>query len=201
MIPLDVACAFFLSSTVLALVPGPDNLFVLTQTLAHGRRAGLLATLGFCTGCLVHTAAITIGFSALLGRHAPALNIIKIIGAGYLLFLAVQALRSKPESAISRDSGPTRFFMRGVIMNTTNPKVLLFFLAYFPAFTNDRYGAVGPQLLQLSGLFILCTLLVFGAVALLAGAIQHQLTTKVQQTVVRLSALVYLGIALTLLLY
>jgi len=94
MIPFETVAIFFAASVALALAPGPDNIFVLTQSALHGRKAGLLVTIGLCTGLLVHTAAVSFGVAAIFQTSTTAFNILKIVGAMYLLYLAWQAFRA-----------------------------------------------------------------------------------------------------------
>ncbi|MGB5438848.1 MAG: LysE family translocator, partial [Gammaproteobacteria bacterium] len=93
MIPFDTACIFFAASIALALAPGPDNIFVLTQSAMHGRVAGMLVTLGLCTGILVHTTAVSLGVAAVFQTSSVAFNSLKVLGAVYLLYLAWRAFR------------------------------------------------------------------------------------------------------------
>ena len=143
-IPAETLFLFILSSGTLALAPGPDNLFVLTQSALHGRWAGLLVTFGLCTGLLVHTAAVAVGVATILATSALAFTILKLAGAAYLIYLGWcalrtdgQAIRFGRETALS--SG--RLYRRGIVMNITNPKVAIFFLAFLPQFTDP--GRVG----------------------------------------------------------
>lgn len=172
MLPFDVMLLFFTSSVLLAMAPGPDNLFVLAQSAQHGKKAGIVVTIGLCTGVLVHIAAVSMGVAAVFQTSQLAFNILKYIGAAYLTYLAVMSL--KPSGAAG---GPgrveklqyRRLYGRGMIMNVTNPKVTLFFLAFLPQFANPVYGPIVPQILMLGAIFILSTILIFGSVALLAG--------------------------------
>jgi threonine/homoserine/homoserine lactone efflux protein len=163
---------FFTTSILLALSPGPDNLFVMTQAAQQGRTAGLLVTLGLCTGLLFHTAAVTFGLAALFMASALAFTVLKFAGAAYLLYLAWQAFR------VGTDSGPATvadhlkpgvLYRRGIIMNITNPKVSIFFLAFLPQFVEPAKGQLSVQFLTLGAVFIIATLIIFGAISLLAG--------------------------------
>ncbi|ROR32573.1 LysE family translocator [Inmirania thermothiophila] len=194
--------AFFAASVLLALAPGPDNLFVLAQSAQHGARAGLLVTLGLCTGLLVHTGAVALGLAALLAASTAAFTALKLAGAAYLLWLAWQAWHAAHPAATPALAGPRRraLYLRGIVMNVTNPKVTLFFLAFLPQFADPARGPVAPQVLALGALFILATILVFGAVALLAGGIGAWLrrTPRAGLALNRLSALLFAGLALRL---
>lgn len=172
MVPVDTLLLFFTSSLLLALAPGPDNLFVLAQSAQHGSRAGLVVTSGLCTGILVHTAAVSLGVAAILQTSILAFTLLKIIGACYLLYLAWLSFRAsggnQGEAAVAQLSAG-RLYRRGVIMNITNPKVSIFFMAFLPQFVDPGRGAVMAQMLELGLAFIVATILVFGGVSLLAG--------------------------------
>lgn len=170
--PLDALLLFFTSSILLALAPGPDNLFVMVQAAQRGKIAGLAVTLGLCTGLLVHTSAVAFGLAAVFAASALAFNLLKYFGAAYLLYLAWGAFTAgHGGGGDSRtvDLSFTRLYQRGIIMNITNPKVSIFFLAFLPQFANPKYGSLIPQMVLLGGLFILATILIFGAISLLAG--------------------------------
>jgi threonine/homoserine/homoserine lactone efflux protein len=172
MLPADTLLLFFTSSVLLALAPGPDNLFVLAQSAQHGRRAGLVVTFGLCTGILFHTAAVSLGVAAIFQTSLLAFNILKFIGAAYLIYLAYQSFMAGGSAG---DSGKVnqlsygRLYRRGVIMNVTNPKVSIFFLAFLPQFVHPELGSIIPQMMVLGAVFILATILIFGSVSLLAG--------------------------------
>lgn len=162
---------------VLALSPGPDNLYVLLHAAAHGRKSGLLVVLGLCSGLLLHTAAVALGLAALFAASATAFTAVKLFGAAYLLWLAWQALRAHAQGA-GREPRPLngrQSYLRGVLMNLSNPKVLLFFLAFLPQFVDAGRGRVALQTLYLGGVIFLATLLVFGTIACYAGRLRGML--------------------------
>ena len=176
MISLNAALAFFGASVLLALAPGPDNVFVLLQSAMRGRAAGLRVVLGLCTGLLGHTAAVAGGLAALFAASATAFVIVKWAGALYLAWLAWQAFRAPAGEIASTtaESGPGdgwAMYRRGVIMNLTNPKVALFFLAFLPQFADPARGPIWAQIVLLGAIFMLATLLVFGAIAWFAASL------------------------------
>lgn len=205
MLPLEVVILFFTTSVLLALAPGPDNLFVLAQSAQHGSRAGLIVTTGLCTGVLVHTAAVSFGVAAIFQTSAVAFAVLKYIGAGYLLYLAWMSFKAGGEagggSEVSRLS-IGRLYRRGVIMNVTNPKVSIFFLAFLPQFVDPAYGPIIPQMLVLGLLFIVSAILIFGAISLLAGTFGEILvkSEKSRKILNRLAGSVFATLALKLLL-
>ncbi|HJV74920.1 MAG TPA: LysE family translocator [Noviherbaspirillum sp.] len=200
MIPLETTIAFFSVSILLALTPGPDNVFVLLQSAMRGRMAGMLVVFGLCTGLLVHTSAVALGLAALFAASALAFTVLKFVGAAYLAYLAWQAFRVPAGIAAGERPEPMsrrQMYMRGIIMNVTNPKVAIFFLAFLPQFATPENGSMVLQILWLGGIFIVATLLVFGAIAYFSGAFGAvlQRSPRAQLLLNRLSGVVFLGLA------
>lgn len=200
---METILAFFGAALILAFVPGPDNIFVLTNSAIRGRSAGLTVVLGLCTGLLVHTLAVALGVAALFQTSQVAFNILKYAGAIYLIYLAWMAFRAKPE-AIDRevDGGKSfrEYYLRGVIMNVTNPKVSIFFLTLLPQFVNQDAGRVTLQMIALGGLFILATILAFGLIAISAATVGSKLinSATAQNVMNKVAGVVYLALALRL---
>jgi threonine/homoserine/homoserine lactone efflux protein len=170
--PLDSIAVFIVASSLLSIAPGPDNIFVLTQSALFGRRSGYLVTLGLCTGLVVHTTAVALGIAAIFHTSALAFTALKLVGAAYLAYLAWQAFRASASSLHVGHEGrlsSIALYRRGIIMNITNPKVSIFFLAFLPQFASPVYGAIAPQIFLLGAIFIGVALVIFSAVALLAG--------------------------------
>ncbi|MCP4574573.1 MAG: LysE family translocator [bacterium] len=203
MVPLDTAWVFFAASVALALAPGPDNIFVLVQSALHGPRAGLLVTLGLCTGLIGHTAAVALGVAAVFRTSAVAFTVLKFVGAGYLLYLAWRAFRS---GAANLDVGSgtglrgRELYLRGVVMNLTNPKVAIFFLAFLPQFADPARGSLPVQIVICGGLFMASALLVFGAIAWTAGFLGERLrrSSRAQVWLNRTAGVVFVALALRL---
>ena len=203
MVPIDTLAAFFMASVLLAPAPGPDNIFVLTQSALRGRSAGLLVTLGLCTGLLVHTTAVAFGVAVIFQASAVAFTALKLFGAAYLLYLAWHAFRaSSQDISADRTNGMSagRLYRRGIIMNVTNPKVSIFFMAFLPQFADPARGPLSLQMLLLGGVFIVSTILVFGGIALLTGSIGPWLSRspKTQVVMNRVAGLVFVGLAVKL---
>lgn len=175
----EILYAFVISSGVLALSPGPDNIYVLLQSLVHGVKYGLATVAGLMTGCVVHTSLVAFGVSALI-RQSPWLFLaIKIFGACYLFFLAYKVFSSDgnidltPSGVAKKTTGA--LFVQGFFMNVLNPKVSIFFLAFFPGFLfSDDLNSIW-QFYILGGLFIVVSAVVFSAIAVLAGKISGYL--------------------------
>jgi len=205
MLPLDLVLSFFGISVLLALSPGPDNVFVLMQSMLWGRKAGFWVVLGLCTGLIGHTFAVTIGLAAVFAASATAFNTIKWLGAAYLLYLAWCAFKAKPQQSQNtlqkHTNSPARvLYRRGIIMNLTNPKVSLFFLAFLPQFTSSARGSVALQTISLGALFMLATLLIFGAIAIFSasfGAILQK-SARAQTWLHRATGTVFIALALHL---
>lgn len=203
MLTFEVALSFFGIAILLALAPGPDNVFVLMQSAMWGRKSGMLVVLGLCTGLIGHTVAVAVGLAALFAASETAFTVLKLVGAAYLVYLAWGAFRAKANTVGSdkppRQSNAT-LYRRGIVMNLTNPKVSLFFLAFLPQFTAPARGSVALQTLSLGMLFIAATLLVFGGIAFFSGAFGERIqrSGKAQRLLNRFAGTVFLGLAIKL---
>jgi threonine/homoserine/homoserine lactone efflux protein len=187
MLSYDTIILFCSTSLFLAISPGPDNLYVLTQSALHNRRIGLFITLGLCTGLVLHTLALAVGLSAIIIASPLTFSAVKLTGAGYLAYLAWRAFQAGTLSLqvqSQRQLNYGEFYLRGIVMNISNPKVALFFLAFSPQFVDINQDNTAVQVLQIGGLFILVTLIVFSIVIVLSVPIrqwlllhpQHQIT-------------------------
>ena len=144
--PLDQLLFFIAAGLLLNLTPGPDVLYIVSNGLRGGARAGVVAALGITAGCFVHIFAAAVGVSALMAASATAFTVLKWLGAAYLVYAGLRLLSSKPNSAIKLEAGNANstwatgqygykfIFLRGFWTNTLNPKVALFFLAFLPQF-------------------------------------------------------------------
>ncbi|MES9850885.1 MAG: LysE family translocator [Candidatus Thiodiazotropha sp. L084R] len=201
---METIYTFLFTSILLCIAPGPDNIFVLTQSALFGCKKGILVTLGLCTGLIVHTTAVAFGVAAIIKASPFAFTILKYIGAFYLLYLAWQAFSTSLKNLGDTQSNRLsdfQFYRRGIIMNITNPKITIFFLAFLPQFTNPDQGGVILQVLFLGLLFILITSVVFGAVAFMAGSLASWFNRSpiVQVYLNRIAGVVYSTLALNLL--
>lgn len=200
---IETLVTFFGVSVLLGFSPGPDNLFVLMQSALRGRRAGLFVVMGLCTGLLVHTAAVALGLAAIFAASVFAFTLLKLGGAAYLAYLAWQAFRAPVGSATLSGCQPlaaAHMYRRGVLLNLTNPKVVIFFLAFLPQFVNPADGGVGRQIVWLGFVFILATLLTFGTIAWFAASVGQilQRSARAQRVLNKLSGFVFLGLAVRL---
>lgn len=212
MLSPEVAGAFFAAALVLSIAPGPDNIFVLTQSALYGAAAGMVTTIGLATGLCFHTTAVALGVAVIFRSSPTAFWVLKILGSCYLLYLAWLAFRSGaalarvPEGAGEAAQGAAfpgygALYRRGILMNVTNPKVCLFFLAFLPQFCEPERGSIPLQVVLLGALFIVATLLVFFSVALLGGRLARRFNAsrRGQIFINRLAGLVFLGLAVALL--
>jgi len=196
----ETVFTFLTASLLLGLAPGPDNIFVLAQSTLHGRTAGLVVMLGLCTGLVAHSMIVAFGAAAIFQSSALAFSLLKFSGAAYLVYLAWQMFRAKPASlseGVYSGPGRAELYRRGIIMNITNPKVSIFFLAFLPQFADPARGSVTMQLILLGGLFIIATILVFGTVAIMAGNLRTWLmrSDRAQNMLNRLAGIVFIGLA------
>jgi len=203
LLPLDAVFAFIIASALLSLAPGPDNIFVLTQSALYGRKSGILITLGLCTGLLVHTTAVALGVAVIFQQSLLAFTLLKLLGVLYLLYLAWQAFSSSSQqiqSSLSNLKSAAALYRRGIIMNITNPKVSIFFLAFLPQFASLEYGPLAPQIILLGALFLLVALCIFSLIAIMAGSLGKllQQSPRVQLYLNRLAATVFAALALRL---
>ncbi|MGJ8549932.1 LysE family translocator [Winogradskyella wichelsiae] len=202
----DILISFALATSILAISPGPDNIFVLIQSITNGKSYGLATVCGLMSGCLVHTTLLAFGVSAIIKANDHLFFGIKLLGAFYLLYLAYKVFMSDAElnleSNISSKRSLKGLFVQGFFMNVFNPKVAIFFLAFFPGFLYSETQNTVIQFYVLGGVFILVSFIVFSSVALLAGQIKtYTLKHKNSGLVLKwLQIVVFVGIAIFILL-
>lgn len=174
MLSLTTVGVFAVASIVLALIPGPDMLYIATRSVTQGRSAGVVSALGVHAGVLIHTLAAALGLSALIAASAVAFSVVKFAGAAYLIYLGIKTLLSKSESfevSVTSRARLSEIFYQGLVTNVLNPKVILFFLAFLPQFVDPARGSVSLQLLQLGLLLFIVTLPIDVTVGLAGGAV------------------------------
>ena len=202
----SVWTAFCAASIVLAMAPGPDNLFVLSQSVIYGPRSGIIVVIGLCSGLVIQTLCAACGIAAVIAAIPALFFAIKLAGALYLFYLAYKAwVHAKDEITTVGGSKKTGLMLwrRGLIMNITNPKVQIFFLAFFPQFVaKDTQGFDLVLQMVIQGItFIFATLLVFSAVAFCAGALASKVKNPTFSFYLnRLSALLFVALGLSTLL-
>lgn len=202
----EILLSFVLSVSALAISPGPDNIFVLMQSVVHGKKYGLATVAGLMTGCIIHTTLVAFGVSVIIQENPNVFLAIKILGAAYLLFLAYKVFRSSSDISMSSDNiqkkTPTQLFKVGFLMNVLNPKVTIFFLALFPGFLFSETLSSVIQFYVLGGLFILTSFIIFSSIALLGGTISEKIQNNkgIGVWLKWLQIIVFMGIAIFILL-
>ena len=176
MLSLTQTLSFLLAASLITLSPGPDNLMVLSFGISKGRRQGVAFGLGCAVGCLSHTALAVLGVSALLVASPVAFTVLKWVGGGYLVWLGWQAWRhagavTVKANAALHDPSLEQLFLKGMMANAVNPKVVIFFLSFLPQCVDVQAGATAWQLGQLGVLFTLQAMLIFGGLGWFAGHI------------------------------
>ena len=198
---LSLLLGFFITSLILAIAPGPDNIFVLLQSAMYGSKSGLCVVLGLITGLVCQTIAAALGIAAVIAAMPVLFFGIRLAGALYLMYLAYNAWMHpvKRFSDNSVNSGYIKLWRRGLIMNVTNPKVQIFFLAFFPQFIPKGMSSTDTVFLMitLGFIFMISTALVFGSVAVFSGALADRLRSdRFQLYLNRISALIFVSLAI-----
>lgn len=198
--------SFFLMSLVVALSPGPDNLFVLMQSAAFGRHAGFCVIGGISLGIIIQVILQISGLSILITHSPTAFFILQCLGACYLLYLAYLSFRFASASNYEKKAielSNKALFRRGLLMNLSNPKAVLFLLSFLPPAVNTSLS-ISPslQIALLGTMFLLSTWIVFGSIAFLAGSLKPFLVNhpKVEVNLQRLSGVVFVILAISLFL-
>ena len=176
---IETLLSFAIATSILSISPGPDNIFVLTQSIVNGKKYGLATVFGLMTGCIIHTTLVAFGVSAIIKDNENLFFFIKLLGAGYLIYLAYKVYKSDAKIVLSNNNLKKetllQLFKKGFIMNVLNPKVTIFFLAFFPQFLFSDSISTVIQFYVLGAIFILVSFLVFGTIAVLAGSISTYL--------------------------
>lgn len=174
---------FLAASLALIATPGPDMIYVITRGVAQGRRAALISAWGVCSGLIVHTSFAAIGLSALLQRSAAAFQVVKYVGAAYLIYLGVRTLLDRENFAGIRGGSAAAkrlkvIFLQGIASNVLNPKVALFFLAFLPQFVEPAAGSGALQMLLLGAVFAVLATSIFSVIALFCGDLGERLLSR-----------------------
>ena len=196
--------AFLIAAVIITASPGPDNLMVLSMGISKGRKQGIIFGLGCALGCLSHTALAIIGVSAMIAASPEAFTTLKIAGGLYLIWLGVNALRSKGGAKVSgvqlNDQALTILFLKGVFSNAINPKVVLFFLSFLPQFIIPSNGNISWQLAVLGVTFTAQAAVLFGLLGYFSGSIGQWLNTKPKAGMIldRVAGAVFIALGLRL---
>lgn len=202
----ETLLSFALATSILALSPGPDNIFVLTQSIVNGKKFGLATVFGLMTGCLIHTTLVAFGVSTIIKESQNLFLAIKIFGAGYLVYLAYKVYKSDSEITLSiknvEKKTTLQLFKTGFLMNVLNPKVTIFFLAFFPQFLFSEELSTVLQFYVLGLIFIFVSFIIFGSIAILGGKVSEYLLqhNKTGLYLKWAQILVFIGIAILILI-
>ena len=197
---LNTILLFLASSVVLTLSPGPDILFVISTTISQGLRCGIKVSLGLCSGLITHTFLVVFGLTTLIQTFPFIIRAIELVGASYLIFLAIRLfLTLKDNSNINskKEEPKKQFFITGLIMNLSNPKVSLFFLSFFPGFLFSSLIPYNIQFLILGTIFMSQAVIIFLFVSFLANYLGNYLKAVVANKswkIVQIIVLIFISV-------
>ncbi|MDR0242444.1 MAG: LysE family translocator [Burkholderia sp.] len=177
---------FVFAVFLLNITPGPDTAYIVGRSVAQGRGAGLMSAFGISAGCCVHALACAFGLTALLAASATAFTVIKLVGAAYLIYLGVRMILAKQaaapsgaEAAQATAAKPLRqLFMQGFWTNVLNPKVVLFFVSFFPQFVSADSPHKAWAFLTLGAVFVAMSTVWTSLVAWVAGSVTQRFSGK-----------------------
>ncbi len=174
---LNSLISFAVASVALLVIPGPAVIYIVNRSVADGRQIGLAAVVGLELGTFMHVLAATVGLSAILATSENAFNVVKYLGASYLVLIGLRTLTRKPEAINTSVSSMTQSqaFRQGFIINTLNPKIALFFLSFLPQFIDPNISSNARQSLILGSVFVLCGFVIDGIYALTASSLREVL--------------------------
>ena len=202
---IEILLSFVLASSVLAISPGPDNIFVLTQSIVNGKKQGFATVFGLMTGCIIHTSLVAFGVSAIIKNNENIFLLLKVFGASYLLYLAYKVYQSDAQITFSTENvqkkSKIQLFKTGFLMNVLNPKVTIFFLAFFPQFLFSKDLSVVLQFYILGFIFILVSFVIFGSIAFLGGKISTYIQQNKQIGLVLKWAQIFVFVGIAVLIF
>ncbi len=204
---------FIIAAILLNLTPGTDSMYIITRSMAQGQTAGFYSVLGITSGILVHTLLASLGLSVLLANSPTAFMIVKYIGASYLCYLGFKMLTSKQQPLIAdslsedkqlataKSTNHWQIYQQGVLTNVFNPKVALFFLAFFPQFIDSSYAHGMLSFLILGLTFATTGFIWCSCLALLASLLSKNLRENPSIEIVlnKISGVVFIGLGIKLL--
>ncbi|MDC9590136.1 LysE family translocator [Xenorhabdus sp. XENO-10] len=204
---IETLVTFISMSTFLCFLPGPDNVLVLNQSVINGRKSGILITIGLCVGLVIHTSLISLGITAIIQTNTVVLDVIRLLGVFYLSYLAWEAFKAKPIYLTGKNNtlhDKKKLIKKGLIMNLSNPKVIIFFLAFLPQFTTDNVIgiSVSLQLLYLGLIFVVIAFIVFTLMSYLSGFLNDVIynKTSIQTALNKATCLIFIALAINLFL-
>ena len=196
---MDILLAFIISSVILTLTPGPDIIYVISQSITKGKKAAIKVSLGLTSGLIIHTFFVVIGLSFLISQNEVFFFVLKLIGGGYFFYLAYKSIRKdESNSVINKKNNGNHFFKTGLLMNLLNPKVSIFFIALFPGFIFHEMWSNKIQFIILGFIFWFQATLIFILVSIFSKKIKNLISSeKVKENKIKLiEALVYTFISI-----
>lgn len=179
MIELSNLYMFIITSFLLCIAPGPDNIYVLTQGMTKSKKAAIITTLGLCTGLIIHTSAAAFGISMIFKTSQIAFDIVKYLGVIYLLYIAYQVYKHRNEPLNLNTKASKKdlkaLYFKGFLMNILNPKVSIFFLAFLPQFVSVQNGNVPLQMIILGLIFMGLTIILFSLIGIAGNLLSEKL--------------------------
>ncbi|WP_340609264.1 LysE family translocator [Xenorhabdus bharatensis] len=204
---IETLIPFIGISSFLCFLPGPDNILVLSQSALNGRKTGISITIGLCIGLIIQTSLVSLGIAAIIRENAIAFEVIRGLGVLYLTYLAWGAFNAKPVSLNDSSrlfSKSRKLIKKGLIMNLSNPKVIIFFLAFLPQFTSNCEDAipVSLQLLYLGLIFVAVAFISFTMISYLSGFLHKFIANNsfVQTILNKVTSFIFIGLAINLLM-
>ena len=202
---LSTILYFLTASIILTIAPGPDIMYLLAKSLSDGAKSGISLAAGLCSGLIFHTSLVIFGVAALIQSTPIALSALKYLGAAYLLYLSWGAFHETGSLKLHHDNKSGSYFKlyrRGIIMNVLNPKVLLFFLAFFPQFIDMNTQNISLQIALLGLLFGIQAFIIFSIVSVCAGKVRDHILsiTNFGKIMGWIQGIVLIVISLTLLI-
>lgn len=204
MVNNEILLTFIGASMLLTIMPGPDILYVLTQSISNGKKYGIATTLGLVSGIFIHTTLVAFGVSVIIQQSEYLYLTIKIAGALYLFYLAFLSYKSNDEIHLQPKAAQKKMWSlvkQGFLMNVLNPKVTIFFMAFFPGFLYSTTQSTIAQFYILGFIFQIQAFFIFGLVAVLAGnisAILHK-NPKMNSYIKWAKVVIFIGIGLAIL--
>lgn len=179
----DQISTMLIASFLLTIAPGPDVMYVIAQSISKGRKYGLASAVGLSVGLLFHTALLAFGISQIISSNENIFRAVKYFGALYLLWLAYKVWTAKPNSAkIETENTANKYPLantfQGLIMNVSNPKVLMFFLAVIPNFIDLSQENIKGQIFTMGVIFVFQALIIFSLYAVLAAKLTRFMREK-----------------------
>ena len=173
---------FIITTILLCLAPGPDNIYVLTQGITKNKKSAIAITLGLCTGLIVYTCATAFGISIIFKTSEIAFNLLKYLGIFYLLFIAYKIFKEKDTtidlSFENRNDELKKLYIKGFFMNILNPKVSIFFLAFLPQFVDSNSSNITSEIIFLGVVFIILTFIIFSSIGIIGNILKEKISSN-----------------------